>query len=73
MRSIISSIWREECLAGGAQSQVCRLDPEPCGVVSAPCRLRLVLASSDGDHRAQKPFVNNDEPMLIKPATRNPE
>jgi hypothetical protein len=42
-------------------------------VVDPSCQLRLVLAPGDGDHRAQKPFVNDDEPMLIKPATRKPE
>jgi len=45
MRSIISSIWREECLTGGAHSQVCRLPPAPCGVVSA-VRHRIIKLGS---------------------------
>jgi hypothetical protein len=47
MRSIISSIWREECLAGGAHSQVCRLEPAPCGAVSA-VRHRIIKLGSTG-------------------------
>ena len=45
MRSIISSIWREECLAGGAHSQVCRLDPAPCGAVSTVRHCIIKLGS----------------------------
>ena len=37
MRSIISSIWREECLWRAAPTgQVCRLEPALCGAVRAP-------------------------------------
>ena len=45
MRSIISSIWREECFAGGAHSQVCRLEPAPRGAVSA-VRYRIIKPGS---------------------------
>ena len=89
MRSIISSIWREECLAGGAHSQVCRLEPAlmRCGErrapphhqtrldgpVNPPRELRLMLAPSGRDHRAQQPLVDNEEPVLIEPAARKSE
>jgi hypothetical protein len=42
-------------------------------MVDPSCELRLVLAPGGGDHRAEKPLVDNDEPMLIEPTTRKPE
>jgi hypothetical protein len=64
MRSIISSIWRAQWLAGGAQSQVCRLEPTTCGALSAVrhriikldclvdllCELRLMLSPGGRNH-----------------------
>ena len=86
MRSIISSIWREECLGGGAHSQVCRLDAGTMrhgerrtprhqqtrldGAGRSAARDRLMLAPSGRNDRAQQPFVDDEKPVLIEPAAR---
>jgi len=32
-----------------------------------------MLAAGSGNHRAQQPLMNNDQPMLIEPAARESE
>jgi len=85
MRSTISSTWREECLAGGAHSQLRKLDPESCASQTAVRHCASRLGSTDrsirrtspaaggGDHRAQPPFMDDDQSVAVEPASRKPE
>ncbi len=72
-------------MAGGAHSQLRRLDPESCASESAVRHCASRLGSTDrsirrtspaaggGDHRAQPPFMDDDQSVAVEPASRKPE